>query len=542
MTAPLHRLARRLANVPKGNPRFVRGKATKAVHRSAGTLSGEFEIDGNNDTTTASLPFYASWIGSVLSSSLSEGQLEAFKGLYLNDAHATNATTTVSESITAAFAEAQRERDAAVSRVNAIDAESLTLRLKLAAVDETAVERVRSELRATQLEAAEIRIALQALKFARQETKTVVMNKDEATNTSSSEILEISQRENELKLAVVSLERELENAHQRVTQAEQASANFAASVVIDMKAKSNNSRNTRNAANASALFTQTEHHPIFGDLLKDFGFKKVYAMPASVLSDKKVVKVYEQQRAFRKDRAEKIASMKSHDRFAVPGVISLAEGTANVKVDSSNGKNKKSALSEFFSGPDRSVSILDGQHRVGALEIFLKQGVINPTDEVLVEVFPEVCDQKASELFTEINQAQPIRFIDMPGVMDPGMKWALEGAAQHFASKYPAMFSNSVRCKLPNLNLDLFRETLHEAEVGSRFNLANEADFITWMSAENEKLSNRSEKEWIKRRPKRGKGSTGSKLQYVKALQKAKEHGFFLGMTDVWLDVKESEK
>ena len=118
MTAPLHRLARRLANVPKGNPRFVRGKATKAVHRSAGTLSGEFEIDGNNDTTTASLPFYASWIGSVLSSSLSEGQLEAFKGLYLNDAHATNATTTVSESITAAFAEAQRERDAAVSRVN----------------------------------------------------------------------------------------------------------------------------------------------------------------------------------------------------------------------------------------------------------------------------------------------------------------------------------------------------------------------------------------------------------------------------------------
>jgi hypothetical protein len=47
---------------------------------------------------------------------------------------------------------------------------------------------------------------------------------------------------------------------------------------------------------------------------------------------------------------------------------------------------------------------LDGQHRVGALAILLEKGVIRDTDEVLVEVFPNVCDTKASDLFTEINQ------------------------------------------------------------------------------------------------------------------------------------------
>ena len=350
---------------------------------------------------------------------------------------------------------------------------------------------LRAELRDAQLEAAETRVALNALKFARTETRVV---EGVGSAVSRVEPESITRRESELKLAVQRLERELERANERVVSAESASATFAASVVREVKAG-------------------TSAHPTFGALLRDFGYKKVYAMPAGRLADKRVVKVYEQQRAFRSDRAVTIANRKAADKFAVPGVISLAEGTARTRDGDGSAREPASgargALAEFFRGPERSVSILDGQHRVGAIEILLRRGVIRDTDEVLVEVFPDVSDAKAAELFTEINAAQPVRFVDMPGVVAPEMKWALEGAAGALKNKYPAMFSESARCKIPNVNLDALREQLHEAEVARRFGLRTESDFTAWMGAENARLAGRSEKQWLRLRPKRGRGSAG---------------------------------
>lgn len=509
MHAPLRRLARLAAARPGAVAPFaVRGKATQSVHRAAGTLSSDFGTHVDNDDTP--LPFYASWIGTLLGSSLSDTQLEAFAGKYLGGVLGTTraAPAEPSPEVSAALDTARRERDAAVSRANAVDAEALTLRLRLAQTDAGAVEAVRAELRAAQLEAAETRVALNALKFARTETRVA---EGDASGVES-----ITRRESDLKLAVQRLERELERANERVVAAESASATFAASVVRDVKA------------------SKTATHPVFGTLLRDFGYKRVYAMPAGRLADKNVVKVYEQQRAFRSDRAVTIANRKAADKFAVPGVISLAEGTARTREP-----NERGALAEFFGGAARSTIILDGQHRVGALEILLGNGVMRASDEVLVEVFPDVSDEKAAALFTEINAAQPIRFVDMPGVVAPEMKWALEGAASALKAAYPAMFSESTRCKIPNVNLDVLREQLHEAEVASRFGLKTEADFVAWMAAENARLGDRTEKQWVRMRPKRGRGSAGSKEAYLKALAKAREHGFFLGMCETWLDVKE---
>ena len=477
MHAPLRRLARLAAARPGAvEPFAVRGKATQSVHRAAGTLSSDFGTHVDNDDTP--LPFYASWIGTLLGSSLSDTQLEAFAGKYLGGVLGTTraAPAEPSPEVSAALDTARRERDA--------------------------------ELRDAQLEAAETRVALNALKFARTETRVA---EGDASGVES-----ITRRESELKLAVQRLERELERANERVVAAESASATFAASVVRDVKA------------------SKTATHPVFGTLLRDFGYKRVYAMPAGRLADKNVVKVYEQQRAFRSDRAVTIANRKAADKFAVPGVISLAEGTARTREP-----NERGALAEFFGGAARSTIILDGQHRVGALEILLGNGVMRASDEVLVEVFPDVSDEKAAALFTEINAAQPIRFVDMPGVVAPEMKWALEGAASALKAAYPAMFSESTRCKIPNVNLDVLREQLHEAEVASRFGLKTEADFVAWMAAENARLGDRTEKQWVRMRPKRGRGSAGSKEAYLKALAKAREHGFFLGMCETWLDVKE---
>ena len=535
MNAPLRRLARLAAARPGAVAPFaVRGKATQSVHRAAGTLSSDFGTRVDNDDT-ARLPFFASWIGNLLGASLSDTQLEAFAGKYMGgvSGNARAAPAEPSPEVAAALETARRERDAAVSRANAVDAEALTLRLRLAQTDAGAVEAVRAELRDAQLEAAETRVALNALKFARTETR-VVEGSGSAVGTPAGvrPPESITRRESELKLAVQRLERELERANERVASAESASAAFAASVVCDVKAGS------QAAKDATPTL-----HPVFGALLRDFGYKKVYAMPAGRLADKSAVRVYEQQRAFRSDRAVTIADRKAADKFAVPGVISLAEGTARTRDGDGSAREPASgargALAEFFRGPERSVSILDGQHRVGAIEILLRRGVIRDTDEVLVEVFPDVSDAKAAELFTEINAAQPVRFVDMPGVVAPEMKWALEGAAGALKNKYPAMFSESARCKIPNVNLDALREQLHEAEVARRFGLRTESDFTAWMGAENARLAGRSEKQWLRLRPKRGRGSAGSKEAYLKALAKAREHGLFLGMCETWLDVKD---
>ena len=71
---------------------------------------------------------------------------------------------------------------------------------------------------------------------------------------------------------------------------------------------------------------------MYGTLLHNFGYKKVYAMSARQLVSKDKVAVYEQQRAFRAERAEVIAHEKGKSgSFSIPGVISIAEGTANVR-------------------------------------------------------------------------------------------------------------------------------------------------------------------------------------------------------------------
>ena len=69
----------------------------------------------------------------------------------------------------------------------------------------------------------------------------------------------------------------------------------------------------------------------------------------------------------------------------------------------------------------------------------------------------------------------------MPGVAAPDVKWMLEGAAQRLKERYPAMFSTSERCKVPNVHLDVLREELFAAEVVARFGIASEEQFVSWL-------------------------------------------------------------
>ena len=485
----------------------ARGKATQATARVA---------------PPADLPFYASWIGGFLGASLSREQLDAFASAFLPAHHAARpaATATALESTpddSAALAAARRERDAAASRVSELEADALALRLRLANPDAAALETLRAEAADARAEAADARIARNA---ARDRADVATAALAAARSDALDEIRAATFAEFDATRATLARSVDEADALRDALRAAVARAEAAERALVAREA----------SAKASS---DAATHPTFGRLLRDFGYKRVFATPAGNLASKEKVMVYDQQRAFREERAALIAAEKSKaPAFSLPGIISVAEGTAATR----GGRRRTRD-----DAPRRTVSILDGQHRVGAIDILIREGRLSPEDPVLVEVFPNVDDDEAAALFREINSAQPVRLVDMPGEMAPDAKWALEGAAQRLKARYPALFSSSPRCKAPNVHIDQLREEMHEARVMERFALASEDATLAWLDAVNDRLARRDDDAWLAARPKRGKGSGGTEATYLKALAKAREHGFYLGMDFNWLDPADDE-
>ena len=55
-------------------------------------------------------------------------------------------------------------------------------------------------------------------------------------------------------------------------------------------------------------------------------------------------------------------------------------------------------------------------HRLAALKLLGDSGIVNKdSNMVVVEVFPLKKPSEAKELFIEINSAQPLKLIDLPG-------------------------------------------------------------------------------------------------------------------------------
>lgn len=146
----------------------------------------------------------------------------------------------------------------------------------------------------------------------------------------------------------------------------------------------------------------TEQHPVFGELLHDFGYKKVYAScPRQI---REGVPVWERQRVFREERAQEIANAITGSEFGVPGVITIF---AHPSKESSN--------------YEEVTGVVDGQHRLGGLQIMATGGTW-PLDwgtvtgsRILTEVYPLSGSHSVEALFTQINQAEPVKLIDMPG-------------------------------------------------------------------------------------------------------------------------------
>ncbi|EKX43054.1 hypothetical protein GUITHDRAFT_111100 [Guillardia theta CCMP2712] len=253
-----------------------------------------------------------------------------------------------------------------------------------------------------------------------------------------------------------------------------------------------------------------KEHEIYGQLMVDLGYKKIYcANPVTLLAQ---AKIWKKQRAFRQHRAESIANSKMKSSVkGWPGTISIAEI-----------KDPENSEKECF--------IVDGQHRLAACMLLSsKENAPEGADKVIVEVYPDMQDQNTTDLFVEINKAEPILHVDIP-IADVGASAThqaiLSGAAERLQKMNPEMFKESQNCRIPHMNIDRLRDELHQAGVIDENGLKSDEDLLKWLEERNKELAQKDDHYW--------KEFEGNATK-MKALEKARKHNFFLGLNWQWL-------
>jgi len=175
--------------------------------------------------------------------------------------------------------------------------------------------------------------------------------------------------------------------------------------------------------------------------------------------------------------------------------------------------------------------IVDGQHRIGGLHILLNQGFWEPSKTILTEVYC-VEENAVKDLFKEINQAQPVIEIDMPDSDSDYSKHVVDATVEKLRSQFAAMFSPSQRCRAPNVNVDVLRQKLFDADVVHsllKSNLTEEQNIETlhnFIIDINNQLSQRTDEQWK---------SMNQRPSFQKALEKSKDNQFFLGIDTAWI-------
>lgn len=150
-------------------------------------------------------------------------------------------------------------------------------------------------------------------------------------------------------------------------------------------------------------------------------------------------------------------------------------------------------------------------------------------------------DDKAA-IFTEINKAEPIKLLDLPGVAPKRTVSIIDHAASHFHNAYPAMFSASQKCRAPHLNLDNLRDALFASEVIGREKMGSGGELVKWMMTKNDELRARYNSDHGDAGTKEDGNSSsvggkeaGKRNVSETALKKARKHDFYLGLESTWL-------
>eukprot|EP00553_Chaetoceros_curvisetus_P009318 CAMPEP_0204618554 /NCGR_PEP_ID=MMETSP0717-20131115/5165_1 /ASSEMBLY_ACC=CAM_ASM_000666 /TAXON_ID=230516 /ORGANISM="Chaetoceros curvisetus" /LENGTH=203 /DNA_ID=CAMNT_0051632317 /DNA_START=58 /DNA_END=669 /DNA_ORIENTATION=+ len=183
----------------------------------------------------------------------------------------------------------------------------------------------------------------------------------------------------------------------------------------------------------------------------------------------------------------------------------------------------------LYEAQDGALTIIDGQHRVGMMTILNEK--IKDSDEgtnleqVIVEVFPHLPSSKAThanDVFTEINKAESVKLVDMPGIAKMTDRRIINECAMQLRDAYPDMFKPSQRCRSPHLNIDNLRDAIFAAGVLKRHNIKSQKALVDWVMEKNLDMKGRFEK------------SAPPNVSAI-ALKKAKKFDFYLGLDLGWL-------
>ena len=244
-------------------------------------------------------------------------------------------------------------------------------------------------------------------------------------------------------------------------------------------------------------------HPILGPCLVDLGEKRIHVVAAEALA---AIPVWKKQRTYRHGRATSMAKDKMKTlHLGLPGVIGIYEGA------------------------DGNLSIIDGQHRVGMLQVLQEEKKAASKfdfDKILVEVYPQpegAGDSHAKDIFLEVNKAEPVKLVDLPGVAKASHRKIINETALSLRETFPEMFSDSQRCRAPHLNEDNLRDALFASNLIDRHELKSAKKLQAWIMEQNEELESKF------------KSKAARKHISATAFKKAEKHRFYLGLGMDWL-------
>jgi hypothetical protein len=267
-------------------------------------------------------------------------------------------------------------------------------------------------------------------------------------------------------------------------------------------------------------------HPTYGQLLLESGNRRVFAACPKRLTNKELFPTYHAQRAYRPERAELIAaSVRKDDRFkGFPGMISMFELVGQAAAETRGNQVR---------------GIVDGQHRIGAVEKLLSSGHWPEDRKVVIEVFSVEDPADAARLFMQINKMQPVLDVDMVPIQaavaesleqaadaeevtrikeETAIKAEIDACVAGFEVKYAALFKETPRCRPPHVHADSLRDALFKHTEARASAKKGAGELMRFIMRKNEEI-----KDLI---------ATNDSREAAKA----RANSFYLGMSKAWLD------
>ena len=220
---------------------------------------------------------------------------------------------------------------------------------------------------------------------------------------------------------------------------------------------------------SQALERHKEDHPVFGELLSDMGFKRIYLASARTLVHS--VPIWSKQRPCNEGRVQEIVRAKrAAPRFMGAIMCFEVRGVERASVACAqprgifDGQHRARACaqlltSEAFSIEDDPPESWEagedgggggggeGEGGGGGGLIRLSEATNDGHDDfpVVVEVYPVSSEGEAKALYLEVNKGESVKEIDLPDAIAPERKGHIDWASEALRARYPDMFKPSER-------------------------------------------------------------------------------------------------